>query len=71
MFSFNILTFILMQPDFLRLEDIPCIMLFNSVSHSALRYQHIILEGQGSVLVKIVDAGAHLSSHLVAVGKFS
>ena len=59
-----------MQPDFFQLEIILC-MVFTSISHSTLHCHHIILLGQESVLVKIVDSGASLSGHLLAVGKLT
>lgn len=59
-----------MQPDFFQLEIISC-MIFTSISHSTLHCLHIILSGQESVLAKIVDSGASLSDHLLAVGKLT
>lgn len=59
-----------MQPDFFQPEIISCII-FTSISHSTLHCHHMILLGQESVLVKIVDSGAGLSGHLLAVGKWT
>ena len=66
MFAFNILTFILIQPDFLQPGIILCIVVFSSISHSTMHSCHVISEGQESLLVKVMDSGASLS-RLLAV----